>query len=76
MEEAWNRFIAFLSGRSASKPSDPFPPTSYLDEIWKQIKAARRPADQRLGALHFNLLGSFNRFYDLQEMMNAYQTQQ
>ena len=72
MEEAWNRFIAFLSGPSESKPSDPFPPTSYLDEIWKQIKAARRPADQRLGALHFNLLGSFNRFYDLQEMMNAF----
>ncbi|KAI9554120.1 hypothetical protein GHT06_019392 [Daphnia sinensis] len=39
-----------------------------LKAIWDELNATHRPADKRAGLLHFSLMGSLNRFIDLEKL--------
>ena len=56
------KYDAMWSELKGSKKGD------VISGIWEQLKAMAKPGDKRAGLLHINLLGSINRFVNLESL--------
>lgn len=65
MSDVWqNVWDKIYLGSTTSKGDN----IEKLKAIWDELNVTPRPADKRAGLLHFNLMGSINRFIDLEEL--------
>ena len=67
MSEVWQNIFGKLYGRlSYSKDRESM--VGELRGIWEELNASPRPADKRAGLLHIKLMGSINRFFNLEKL--------
>lgn len=65
MSDVWqNVWEKIYLGSTTSKGDN----IEKLKAIWDELNVTPRPADKRAGLLHFNLMGSINRFIDLEKL--------
>ena len=41
---------------------------NLVNSVWEDLSVSSRPNDKRVGLLHINLMGSINRFYDMEKL--------
>ena len=58
-----------VSSTSSNRPKKRSP--IDLNDLWSQLKTKRRPADKRTAFVHFNLMDSMHRVYDLTQIINS-----
>lgn len=75
MGEVWQNIFEKLYGnmRATGSPRSGFARTGLnsgnnLKSIWEELDVAHRPSDKRVGLIHLNLMGSVNRFFDLEKL--------
>ncbi len=56
------KYDAMWSEKKGDKKED------VIKGIWEKLKAATKPGDKRAGLMHINLLGSVNRFINLESL--------
>lgn len=71
MSDLWKNLIGKLYGsvnprQSAARAGADS--VRKLAGIWEELNPTPKPADKRAGLLHINLLGSVNRFIDLERI--------
>ena len=70
MGDIWQNIFGKLYGRMSPKyesSSRSHESIGNLKGIWDELNATPRPADKRAGLLHINLMGSINRFINLEK---------
>lgn len=73
MSEVWQNIFGKLFGRLSNKyetmsSRKAGEKVENLRGIWEELNATPRPADKRAGLLHINLMGSVNRFFNLEKL--------
>ena len=73
MGDIWQSIFSKFYGRLQSKyewmsPMKARESLTNLKSIWDELNATPRPADKRAGLLHVNLMGSINRFFNLEKL--------
>jgi hypothetical protein len=72
MSEVWQNIFGKLFGRLTNKYESASSGKAResignMKGIWDELNATARPADKRAGLLHINLMGSVNRFINLEK---------
>ena len=72
MSEVWQNIFGKLFGRLTNKYESASSGRAResignMKGIWDELNATSRPADKRAGLLHINLMGSVNRFINLEK---------
>ena len=75
MGDVWQNIAGKLYGRLSPKsPGKSSESIANLEGIWDELNATPRPADKRAGFLHINLMGSINRFVNLEKFEESIPT--
>ncbi|XP_057375632.1 vitellogenin-2-like [Daphnia carinata] len=79
MSEVWQNIFGKLFGRLTNKYESMSSHRAgekgeKLRGIWDELNATPRPADKRAGLLHINLMGSINRFINLEKFEESIPT--
>ena len=72
MADVWQNIAGKLYGRlspryDARSTARARENANHMNSIWDELNATPRPADKRAGLLHINLMGSINRFINLEK---------